>query len=173
MRFILHLDMNSFYASVEELQNNKYKNKPIIVSGYTKRSVVASANYIARKFGIRAAMPVFMAQKMCPSLFIVTPHFDLYHQYSEKIIDLISTKFTNNIEIGSIDECYIDITNMVNSQYSPTDIATIIQKTIKVNIGLDCSIGIANNKFLAKMASDYQKPRGITTMYKNEISVKL
>jgi DNA polymerase-4 len=164
MRYILHVDMNSFFASVEELLNPRYKNKPIAVSGYTKRSVVASANYMARGYGVRAAMPVFMAQKLCPGLFIVTPHFHAYQEYSEKFIQLIAEKFTNNIEIGSIDECYVDITSLVNKKRSPTTIATEIQNTIKSKIGLNCSIGIANNKFLAKMGSDYQKPLGITTM---------
>jgi DNA polymerase-4 len=164
MRYILHVDINAFFASVEELQNPMYIGKPIAVSGHTKRSVISSANYIARKFGVKAAMPVFMAKKLCPSLLILNHHFELYHQYSERFIKLISEQFTNNIEIGSIDECYVDITNLVKSKRQPLDIASAIQNSIKKNIGLNCSIGIANNKFLAKMASDYQKPMGITTM---------
>jgi DNA polymerase-4 len=164
MRYILHVDMNAFFASVEQLQNPIYQNKPLAVAGYTKRSVIASANYKARKFGVRAAMPLFMAQKLCPGLIIVTPHFHLYHEYSERFIELISEKFTNNIEIGSIDECYVDITTLVNDKCSPMKIATAIQRAIKTKIGLDCSIGIANNKFLAKMGSDFHKPMGVTTM---------
>jgi DNA polymerase-4 len=164
MKYIIHVDINSFFASVEELQNPNYKNKPIVVSGYTKRSVVASANYIARNYGINAAMPIFMAKNLCRSLVVVTPHFNLYEEYSEKFIRLISEKFTNNIEIGSIDECYVDITNIVNKKNQPINIAYQIQKMIKAKLGLNCSIGIANNKFLAKMGSDYKKPLGITTI---------
>jgi DNA polymerase-4 len=164
MKYILHVDINSFFASVEELQNPSYQNKPIAVAGHTKRSVVSSANYIARGYGVKAAMPIFMAKNLCHDLIIVTHHFDLYHEYSETFIKLISEKFTNNIEIGSIDECYVDITMLVNKGQSPIDVATRIQTTIKKQLGLNCSIGVANNKFLAKMGSDYRKPLGITTM---------
>jgi DNA polymerase-4 len=165
--------MNSFFASVEELQNPSYKNKPIAVSGYTKRSVVSSANYIARQNGVKAAMPIFMAKKLCPDLIIANHHFHLYHEYSEKFIELISEKFTNNIEIGSIDECYVDVTSLVNKTRTAIDIANQIQQSIKRKIGLNCSIGVANNKFLAKMGSDYKKPMGVTTMWLNEIETKL
>jgi DNA polymerase-4 len=164
MKYILHVDMNSFFASVEELQDPSYRNKPIAVSGHTARSVIASANYIARAKGVKAAMPVFMAQRLCPGLIIALPHFNLYHEYSERFMQLISEKFTNNIEIGSIDECYVDITSLVNRKQDPVEIAMRVQKTILKDIGLKCSIGVANNKFLAKMASDYKKPLGITTM---------
>jgi DNA polymerase-4 len=165
--------MNSFFASVEELQDPSYVNKPIAVSGRTKRSVVASANYIARAKGVKAAMPVFMAQHLCPGLIIAIPHFNLYHEYSERFVQIISEKFTNNVEIGSIDECYVDITSLVNKKNDPVEIAVRIQKAILKDTGLKCSIGIANNKFLAKMGSDYKKPLGITTMWQNEIQKKL
>jgi DNA polymerase-4 len=164
MRYILHIDMDAFYASVEELHNPLYRNKPIAVSGHTKRSVIASANYIARSCGVKAAMPVFMAKNICRNLIIAYPHFHLYEELSERFTKLICEKFTNNIEIASIDECYVDITNLVNKKHSAIDVAKAIQNTIKSKIGLTCSIGIANNKFLAKMGSKYKKPLGITTM---------
>jgi DNA polymerase-4 len=164
MKYILHVDINSFFASVEELNHPSFKNKPIAVSGYTKRSVVCSANYIAREYGIKAAMPVFLAQKLCPGLTVVVPHFDQYHKYSERFTKFISEKFTNKIELGSIDECYVNITSLIDENHSPIQIAENLQKWIKNAIGLNCSIGIANNKFLAKMASDYKKPLGITTL---------
>jgi DNA polymerase-4 len=156
--------MNSFFASVEELQNPDYINKPIAVGGITGRAVISSANYIARGYGVKAAMPNFMAQKLCKQLIIIPVHFDLYHEYSEKFIKLICEKFTNKVEMVSIDECYADITSLVTTKHSPVMIAEAIQQSIKKNIGLKSSIGVANNKFLAKMASDYKKPMGITTI---------
>jgi DNA polymerase-4 len=164
MKYILHVDMNSFFASVEELQNPKYIGKPIAVGGKTSRTVISSANYIARAYGVKAAMPLFMAQKLCKQLIVVPVHFDLYQEYSEKFMNLICEKFTNKVEMASIDECYVDIASLVNVKRTPMMVAKQIQQAIKNNIGLSSSIGVANNKFLAKMASDYKKPMGITTM---------
>ncbi|GHU32175.1 hypothetical protein FACS1894166_04970 [Bacilli bacterium] len=164
MRYILHVDMNSYFASVEEAEFPQYRNKPIIVSGKTKRSVVASANYLARSFGIKAAMPIYMAQRLCPRVVIAIPHFHLYQEYADRFIELIAEKFTNNIEIASIDECYVDISAIAKTDAAAVKVAERIQTAIKTTIGLKCSIGVANNKFLAKMGSDYKKPLGITTM---------
>jgi DNA polymerase-4 len=164
MKYIAHIDMDCFFASVEELLNPKLKNKPIIVAGRNKRSVVSSANYLARKDGVKAAMPLFMATKICPKVIVVLPHFYKYEEYSEKFINLIEKKFSKMVEHLSIDECFVDITNLVNKNTSPIDVCNNIQRQIKQHIGLPCSIGIANNKFLAKMASDLKKPMGITTL---------
>jgi DNA polymerase-4 len=156
--------MNAFFASVEELQNPNYIGKPIAVGGKTGRAVISSANYVARAYGVKAAMPNFMAQKLCKQLIIVNANFNLYQEYFEKFINLICEKFTNKVEIASIDECYVDITSLVTVKRSPVTIAQLIQQSIKKNTGLKSSIGVANNKFLAKMASDYKKPMGITTI---------
>jgi DNA polymerase-4 len=156
--------MNAFFASVEELQNPDYQNKPIAVGGHGMRSVISTANYVARAYGVKAAMPMYMAKKLCKDIIFVPLHFHLYEEYSNKFMDLICEKFTNQIEVSSIDECYVDITNLVTKNRSPLLIAKQIQNSIKKNIGLKCSIGVANNKFLAKMGSDYKKPMGITTM---------
>jgi DNA polymerase-4 len=164
MRYILHVDMNSYFASVEEAEFPQYRNKPIIVSGKTKRSVVASANYLARSFGIKAAMPIYMAKRLCPRVIIAIPHFNLYQTYADRFLQTIAEKFTNNIEIASIDECYVDITSLTKNNLMAVKIAEQIQTAIKKETGLKCSIGVANNKFLAKMGSDYKKPLGITTM---------
>ncbi|MDR0985831.1 MAG: DNA polymerase IV [Mycoplasmataceae bacterium] len=173
MKYIAHIDMDCFFASVEELLNPKLKNKPIIVAGRNKRSVVSSANYLARKDGVKAAMPLFMATKICPKVIVVLPHFYKYEEYSEKFINLIEKKFSKMVEHLSIDECFVDITNLVNKNTSPIDVCNNIQRQIKQHIGLPCSIGIANNKFLAKMASDLKKPMGITTLWNSEIKNKL
>jgi DNA polymerase-4 len=156
--------MNSFFASCEEINHPEYQGKPLAVSGKTKRSVVCSANYLARGFGVKAAMPIYMAQKLCRGLVVIVPHFGLYHHYSNLFVDVIQTHFTNIIEMGSIDECYADITSLVNTKNDPISIAKKIQIIIKREVGLGCSIGVANNKFLAKMGSEYKKPMGITTM---------
>ncbi|MDR0825983.1 MAG: DNA polymerase IV [Mycoplasmataceae bacterium] len=173
MRYILHVDMNSYFASVEEAEFPQYRNKPIIVSGKTKRSVVASANYLARSFGIKAAMPIYMAKRLCPRVIIAIPHFNLYQTYADRFLQTIAEKFTNNIEIASIDECYVDITSLTKNNLMAVKIAEQIQTAIKKETGLKCSIGVANNKFLAKMGSDYKKPLGITTMWLSEIKEKL
>jgi DNA polymerase-4 len=173
MKFILHIDMNAFFASIEELQNPKIANKPIAVAGHTKRSVVSSANYIARQKGVRAAMPIFQALSICQDLIVVYPHFNLYQLYSEKFCRLIEEKFTNKIEQFSIDECYVDITELAKTRQQCINIAKQIQLSIYKHIKLKCSIGISNNKFLAKMASDFQKPMGLSTCFPEEIKDKL
>jgi DNA polymerase-4 len=173
MKFILHVDMNAFFASVEELQNPKYINKPIAVSGKTKRSVIASANYIARTKGIRAAMPVYQALNLCKDLIIVIPHFHLYHKYSDKFHQIIEEKFTTKIERCSIDECYVDISDLAKTKQEAINVAKKIQQAILNLTKLKSSIGISQNKFLAKMASDFKKPMGISTCFKEEIKTKL
>lgn len=173
MKFILHVDMNAFFASVEELQNPKYINKPIAVSGKTKRSVIASANYIARAKGVKAAMPVYQALNLCKDLIIVVPHFHLYHKYSEMFHQLIEEKITTKIEKSSIDECYVDISDLAKTKIEAINIAQKIQNFIFKDIKLKCSIGVSQNKFLAKMASDFKKPMGISTCFQDEIKTKL
>ena len=166
MRYILHIDMNAFFASVEEVVNPELKNLPIAVGGRTSRaSVIASPNYIARKYGVKAGMPNFKAKKLCPNLIIVNHHFDEYVRYSNIFIDFIRQKLTNNIEIMSIDECFADITHKCKSQDDAINLAKMIQSLLYQNVGLKCSIGISYNKFLAKMGSDLRKPYGITPIF--------
>ena len=142
MKFILHVDMNAFFASVEEALNPKLRGKPIAVCGKTTRSVVAAANYEARKYGVRAAMPVFMAKRNCPSLILVMHTFEAYEEYSHKFISLIREKITNQVEIMSIDACLVDITHLCKNHYDAINIAKKIQSLIKRNIGLPCRIGV-------------------------------
>ena len=169
MRYILHIDMNAFFASVEEILNPKLKNLPIAVGGRTSRaSVIASANYIARKYGVKAAMPNFKAKKLCPNLVIVNHHFDEYEKYSNKFINYICHKLTNNIEVMSIDECFADITQKCKSPQDAINWAKMIQRLLYKDIGLKCSIGVSYNKFLAKMGSDIRKPYGITPIFSKQ-----
>jgi len=168
----MHIDMNSYFPSVEEELNPKLKGKPVIVGGKTRRSVVCSANYIARKYGVKAAMPIYKAQQLCPNGIILVPNSAAYSDFHNQFINLVYKKFTKKIEDVSIDEFYIDATSLCRN-VEPTLVALRIQNAIKTKIGLNCSIGIGNNKFMAKMASDYKKPLGITEFFNKDIVSKL
>ncbi len=168
MNFILHIDINAFFASVEQIINPKLVDIPFAVGGRTSRSVVASANYIARSYGVKSGMPIFQAKKKCKELIFIPAHFDLYDEYSNRFFNLIRTKFTNIIEVFSIDECFIDITHLCKTKEEAINFAKKIQETIKQKLNLSVSIGISYNKFLAKMASDLKKPNGITSIFTND-----
>ena len=164
MQIIFHVDLNAFYASAETSSQPSLKGKPIVICRESRRSIITTASYEARKFGIHSAMPLFKAKELCPHLVIVPPHFELYKTLSEKFFNIIST-FSQELEVASIDECYVDLTNYIQMHYqNPYDVAIEIQKRVFAELKLQCSIGIAPNKFLAKMASDMQKPMGITVI---------
>ena len=167
-KVIIHIDINAFFASCEEANNPSLRGKPIVVGGITKRSVVASPNYDARKYGIKAGMPIFMAKNLCPKVIIVSHKFQLYESYSRKFISLLSERVSNKIEYASIDECYMDISHLVTSTNTPLKIAQRIQNLIKSELNLGISIGVSYNKFLAKMGSDYRKPMGITQIFSKD-----
>jgi DNA polymerase-4 len=171
-KIIFHIDMNAYFASVEEILNPKLINKPLIVSGYSKKSVVSCPNYIARKYGIKAAMPVYKAIQLCPTVNICIPKMKEYQRFHNKFISIIKTKLSNLIEIVGIDECYVDVTHLSNKT-EPIKLAKMIQNKIFTTTGLKSSIGISSNKFLAKMASDLKKPMGISTLFQNEIQEKI
>ncbi len=163
-KLIFHLDLDAFFASCEEAVNPKLRNKPIIVSGRNKRSVVSTANYKARKFGVKAAMPVWYAHQLCPQATIVNGHYQLYEQKSREFFDFIKKHFSNICQEMSIDECWIDVTQTVKRYGSPIKLARKIQNDVYKYLKLPVSIGISWNKFLAKMATDLHKPRGITSI---------
>lgn len=161
LRQIIHIDMDCFYAAVEMRDNPQYKNRPLAVGGKSKRSVLCTANYPARKFGVRAAIPSTMALKLCPELVIVPPNFQKYKQASE-IIHQVFLEFTKQIQPLSLDEAFLDITHFSTfHDVSPFEIAQMIKKKILDRTELTASAGIANTKFLAKIASDWKKPNGI------------
>ena len=173
MQIIFHVDLNAFYASAETSSQPSLKGKPIVICGESRRSIITTASYEARKYGIHSAMPLFKAKELCPHLVIVPPHFELYKTLSEKFFNIIST-FSQELEVASIDECYVDLTNYIQMHYqNPYDVAIEIQKRVFAELKLQCSIGIAPNKFLAKMASDMQKPMGITVITNQNYKQKI
>jgi DNA polymerase-4 len=160
--------MDAFFAAVEQRDNPELKNKPVIVSGHSKRSVVATASYEARKFGIHSAMPLFMAEQRCDHLIVVPGNMEKYQTNSKKIMEIIS-HFSPLMEQVSIDEAYVDIKGCERLFGSPEEIARAIKKTIYTELSLTCSVGIAPIKFLAKIASDMNKPDGITHIKEHQV----
>lgn len=169
-RVILHIDMNAFYCSVHEAEEpNRYKGKRTAVSGSIeqRKGIIVTCSYAARAKGIRTGMRVNEALRLCPDLLLIRPDFNLYRRYSRRFMRLIY-EYTPIVEPISIDECFADITG--SKQFgTPLQIAKQIQLRIQSELGLPCSIGIAPNKLLAKMASDMKKPMGITILRKRDV----
>ncbi|KSU85678.1 MULTISPECIES: DNA polymerase IV [Fictibacillus] len=170
-RFILHVDMNSFYASVESMMDPALKGKPLAIAGNPeeRRGIIVTCSYEARKFGVKTTMTLWQAKRLCPSLIVRRPDFPKYRMMSNRMFQLLK-EYTNLVEPVSIDEGYLDVTA---SSMNPVELAGEIQNRIYHELGLPCSIGIAPNKFLAKMASDMKKPMGITVLRKREMSTIL
>ncbi|WP_252936855.1 DNA polymerase IV [Roseivirga pacifica] len=160
-RKIIHIDMDAFFASVEQLDNPELRGKPIAVGGSRERGVVAAASYEARKYGVRSAMPSTRAFRLCPQITFVRPRFERYKEVSNQIREVFH-EYTDLIEPLSLDEAFLDVTKNKKGIPSATLIAKEIKKEIKARTGLTASAGISINKFLAKIASDYDKPDGIT-----------
>ncbi|PKQ63648.1 DNA polymerase IV [Labilibaculum manganireducens] len=159
-RKIIHVDMDAFFASVEQKDNPELRNKPIAVGGSGDRGVVAAASYEARKFGVRSAMPSSIAKRRCPNLIFVKGRHDRYKEVSKQIMSIFH-EFTDLVEPLSIDEAFLDVTHNKKNLPSASLIAKEIKERIKEVTGLTASAGISVNKFLAKIASDYQKPDGL------------
>ena len=168
LRKIIHVDMDAFYASVEQLDNPSLKGKPIAVGGAESRGVVSAASYEARKYGVRSAMSGYIAKKNCPELIFVTPRFWRYKEISS-LIRAIFLDYTDLVEPLSLDEAYLDVTQNKIGNPSATLIASEIRKRIYEEIGLTASAGISINKFIAKVASDYNKPNGQKTVNPEEV----
>ncbi len=164
-RIILHVDMDAFFAEVEVLDNPVLKNKPVIVGGTSSRGVVATCSYEARAFGVHSAMPIFKARTLCPNGIYIIPRHWRYKEISNQIFKILY-RFTEVIEPLSIDEAYLDISDL---NENPIEVAAKIKKDIKDEIGLNISIGISYNKFLAKLASDWNKPNGLKIIRKEEM----
>ncbi|MEH7377049.1 MULTISPECIES: DNA polymerase IV [Bacillaceae] len=168
-KVILHVDMNSFYASVEMAYDPNLKGKPLAIAGNVeeRRGIIVTCNYDARKFGVKTTMPLWEARKLCPQLIVMKPNFERYRAVSIGMFEILR-HYTEFVEPVSIDEGYLDITE--SFEYgSPIEIAESIQKRILEQLDIPCSIGIAPNKFLAKTASDMKKPMGITILRKRDI----
>ncbi|MED3563917.1 DNA polymerase IV [Bacillus xiapuensis] len=168
-RVILHVDMNSFYASVEMAYDPELKGKPLAIAGNVeeRRGIIVTCSYEARRFGVKTTMPLWEAKKLCPQLIVKSPNFERYRAASMGMFEILR-QYTELVEPVSIDEGYMDITESYEIG-SPIEIAESIQKRILGQLDLPCSIGIAPNKFLAKMASDMKKPMGITILRKRDI----
>jgi DNA polymerase-4 len=159
-RKIIHIDMDAFYASVEQRDNPELRGQPVAVGGSRERGVVAAASYEARKFGVHSAMPSITAKRKCPDLIFVKPRFDAYKAISLQIRDIFA-EYTPIIEPLSLDEAYLDVTENLKGIVSATQIAEEIRAKIRAETELTASAGVSYNKFLAKLASDHRKPDGI------------
>src|SRR5690625_3897264 len=169
-KVIFHIDMNSFYASVEMAYHPRLKGKAIAIAGNVeeRRGIIVTSSYEARAKGVKTTMHVWQAKKLCPNLEVLPPNFERYRAASQALFALLKS-YTPLVEPISIDEGFIDATYYLNEGGHPLKLATDIQKRIKKELNLPCSLGIAPNKFLAKMASDMKKPNGITILRKRDL----
>ncbi len=168
IRKIIHVDMDAFYASVEQMDNPKLRGLPLAVGGGKQRGVVSAASYEARKFGVRSAMSGVLAAKLCPELVFVSPRFDRYKELSSRIRKIFF-EYSELVEPLSLDEAYIDVTENKKGIQSASLIAKEIREKIRKEVGLTASAGISINKFIAKVASDYNKPDGQKTVPPEEV----
>ncbi len=160
MRRIIHVDMDAFYASVEQRDDPSLRGRPLAVGGSRERGVVAAASYEARRFGVRSAMPSVTARRRCPELVFVRPRFDVYKAVSAQI-HAVFARYAALIQPLSLDEAYLDVTEPLLDRGSATAIAAEIKAAIRAETGLTASAGVSYNKFLAKIASDHRKPDGL------------
>jgi DNA polymerase-4 len=167
-RRILHIDMDAFYASVEQKDNPELRGKPVIVGGTSGRGVVSAASYEARKYGVRSAMPIFQAKKRCPHAIFVPVRMDRYIQMSEEVMGVLH-QYSPLIEQVSVDEAYMDISGLERLYGSAEEIAGKIKVEIKKKTSLTCSIGIAPGKLFAKIASEMGKPDGLTIIRPDQV----
>jgi len=171
-RSILHVDMDAFYASVEQRDNPELRGKALVVGGTTNRGVVAAASYEAREYGIRSAMPMREAYRRCPDLLRVQPRMAHYKTASQQVFEIFR-RFTPLVEGLSLDEAFLDITASVALFGTPVEIATAIKREILETTGLTASVGIAENKLVAKIASELDKPDGLTIILPGDYEAKL
>lgn len=168
IRKIIHVDMDAFYASVEQLDNPELRGKPVAVGGSGTRGVVSAASYEARKFGVKSAMSGAQARRNCPELIFVKPRFERYSEISKQIRKIFF-EYSDMVEPLSLDEAYIDVTENKKGNPSATLIAKEIRERIFKELGLTASAGISINKFIAKIASDYNKPNGQKTVIPEDV----
>ncbi|MDV7142961.1 DNA polymerase IV [Tropicimonas sp. TH_r6] len=168
-RRILHVDMDAFFASVEQRDDSTLRGKPVAVGRGQVRGVVAAASYEARRFGVKSAMPSLTAMRLCPDLIFVRPRFEVYRAVSEEIHSIFRD-YTKLVEPLSLDEAYLDVTTACSAGKTATGIATEIRARIREKVGLTASAGVSVNKFLAKLASDQDKPDGLTVIRPNRVA---
>jgi DNA polymerase-4 len=172
VRKIIHIDMDAFYASVEQRDDPKLRDKPVIVAWQGRRSVVCAASYEARRFGVHAAMPAVRAQRLCPDAAFVPPDFTRYRAISSLVREIFR-RHTDLVEPLSLDEAYLDVTVNKTALESATHVAVTIRKQIHEELNLTASAGVAQNKFLAKIASDWRKPDGLFVIRPGDVDTFL
>ena len=172
MRKIIHVDMDAFYASVEQRDDPQLRGKPVIVAWHRKRSVVCAASYEARSFGVRSAMPAVNAERLCPNATFVAPDFPRYRAVSRSVREIFK-RHTDLIEPLSLDEAYLDVTENKTGLPTATLVAKTIREQIRYQLNLTASAGVAPNKFLAKLASDWRKPDGLFIIKPDEVDAFL
>ena len=172
MRKIVHVDMDAFYASVEQRDDAQLRGKPVVVAWRGKRSVVCAASYEARRFGIRSAMPAVHAERLCPDAVFVPPDFTRYRAVSRLVLEIFKSH-TDLVEPLSLDEAYLDVTENKTGLPTATRVASAIRKQIREELHLTASAGVAPNKFLAKIASDWRKPDGLFVIQPDEVATFL
>ncbi len=168
VRAIVHIDLDAFYAAVEVLENPELAGRPILVGGDPEgRGVVATASYAARVHGARSAMPMYRACRLCPDAVVLHPRHDLYRDYSRRVMAVLDEE-TPAVERMSIDEAYLDLTRGVQEWENAVSLASRIQQRVRQEVGLSASLGVATNKLVAKVASDHDKPGGLTVVRPGE-----
>src|SRR6266498_2547085 len=171
-RKIIHVDMDAFYASVEQRDNPDLRGKPVVVAWKGNRSVVCAASYEARTFGVRSAMPAVRAQRLCPGAVFVPPDFTRYRAVSHDVREIFK-RHTDLIKPLSLDEAYLDVTQNKTGLPTATLVARTIREQIRQELSLTASAGVAPNKFLAKLASDWRKPDGLFVIQPEDVDAFL
>ena len=171
-RLIMHIDMNAFFAAVEQQSNPALRGRPLAVVGSQQRTIILTASYEARAFGVKTGMTLLEARQKCPQLQLVAANNRLYTHVSAQIIQIFQD-YTPLVEVFSIDEAFLDVSGSLKIFGSVERIAYLIKSRIKARLGLTCSVGVAPNKLLAKLASDMQKPDGLTFIRADQVSATL
>src|SRR5713226_6428981 len=169
VRKIVHVDMDAFYASVEQRDDPQLRGKPVIVAWRANRSVVCAASYEARRFGVRSAMPAIRAERLCPHAIFVPPDFTRYRAVSQLAREIFK-RHTDLVEPLSLDEAYLDVTENKTGLPTATQVARTIREQIRTELNLTASAGVAPNKFLAKIASDWKKPDGLFVIQPDDVN---
>jgi DNA polymerase-4 len=168
-RWIAHMDLDAFFASVEQQEHPEYQGRPVVVGAQPgQRGVVAAASYEARRHGIRSAMPIAEAYRRCPDAVFVRPDMDRYRQYSRHVFEVLET-LAPRIEAASIDEAYMDVSGLEKLMGPPETIGREIKQRIHTETGLTASVGIGPNRLIAKLGSDYRKPDGLTVIAPQQV----
>ena len=167
-KVIVHIDLNAFFARCEEIKDPSLENKPVAIGHDGRGGIVSTCSYAARKYGVSSAMPMFKARQLCPNLIIIPGDYHYYSAMSKKFFNFVR-RYTKLVEPASVDECFADFTDAVKGQADVIAFFRKLQDDLFKETGLKCSIGVSTTRFLAKMASDYQKPMGLTIIHKRDI----